>query len=181
MAPPAAGTTLRAPLQRFAAQTLQQHLRELRGGMGKTAPCWCWTTPRASAGLGGVRRIEPGQRGGCRAGSAPAGLHAQAVSVRAGDCRAAAHRGVAGGCPAQITTSSGLYIPQNYDRQFKGLVSVRTALAASLNVPAVRTLVMVTPDAFHRQLGALGLPLRENGDYFGCSLALGSAEVPCCT
>ena len=37
---------------------------------------------------------------------------------------------------------------------------------------------MVTPDAFHRQLGALGLPLRENGDYFGYSLALGSAEVP---
>jgi penicillin-binding protein 1C len=54
--------------------------------------------------------------------------------------------------PAQITTASGLYIPQNYDRQFKGWVSVRTALAASLNVPAVRTLVMVTPDAFHRQL-----------------------------
>ena len=50
---------------------------------------------------------------------------------------------------------------------------------ASLNAPApVRTLVMVTPDAFHRQLGALGLPLRENGDYFGYSLALGSAEVP---
>jgi penicillin-binding protein 1C len=57
-------------------------------------------------------------------------------------------------------------------------VSVRTALAASLNVPAVRTLVMVTPDAFHRQLGALGLPLRESGDYFGYSLALGSPEVP---
>lgn len=57
-------------------------------------------------------------------------------------------------------------------------MSVRTALAASLNVPAVRTLVMVTPDAFHRQLGAVGLPLRESGDYFGYSLALGSPEVP---
>ena len=80
--------------------------------------------------------------------------------------------------PAQITTAGGLYIPQNYDRQFKGWVSVRTALAASLNVPAVRTLVMVTPDAFHRQLGAMGLPLRESGGYFGYSLALGSPEVP---
>ena len=57
-------------------------------------------------------------------------------------------------------------------------MSVRTALAASLNVPAVRTLVMVTPDAFHRQLGAVGMPLRESGDYFGYSLALGSPEVP---
>jgi penicillin-binding protein 1C len=78
---------------------------------------------------------------------------------------------------AQINTASGLYIPQNYDRQFKGPVSVRTALAASLNVPAVRTLVMVSPESFARQLQAAGLPLRESGGYYGYSLALGSAEV----
>ena len=41
--------------------------------------------------------------------------------------------------PINLGTASGLYIPQNYDRDFKGLVSVRTALAGSLNVPAVRT------------------------------------------
>jgi penicillin-binding protein 1C len=80
--------------------------------------------------------------------------------------------------PTQIPTAGGLYIPQNYDRQFKGWVSVRTALGASLNVPAVRTLVMVSPDAFARQLRAVGLPLRETGDYYGYSLALGSAELP---
>ena len=79
--------------------------------------------------------------------------------------------------PTHIPTAGGLYIPQNYDRSFKGWVSVRTALGASLNVPAVRTLVMVSPDAFHRQLRAVGLPLRETGDYYGYSLALGSAEV----
>jgi penicillin-binding protein 1C len=80
--------------------------------------------------------------------------------------------------PTQIPTAGGLYIPQNYDRQFKGWVSVRTALGASLNVPAVRTLVMVSPDAFAQPIGAVGLPLRESGDYYGYSLALGSAEVP---
>jgi penicillin-binding protein 1C len=78
---------------------------------------------------------------------------------------------------AQIPTPGGLYIPQNYDRQFKGLVSVRTALAASLNVPAVRTLVAVTPDAFARRLVELGLPIDRPGDHYGYSLALGSAEV----
>ena len=78
---------------------------------------------------------------------------------------------------AQIQTTGGLYIPQNYDRHFKGWVSARTALGASLNVPAVRTLVMVTPDAFQKQLLRLGLPLKESGDYYGYSLALGSAEV----
>jgi penicillin-binding protein 1C len=79
--------------------------------------------------------------------------------------------------PAQINTAGGLYIPQNYDHQFKGYVSVRTALGASLNVPAVRTLVMVSPEAFARQLKAAGLALGQSGDYYGYSLALGSAEV----
>jgi penicillin-binding protein 1C len=45
-------------------------------------------------------------------------------------------------------------------------------------VPAVCTLVMVSPEAFARQLRAAGLPLKETGDYYGYSLALGSAEVP---
>ncbi len=64
--------------------------------------------------------------------------------------------------PTHIPTASGLYIPQNYDRQFKGWVSARTALGASLNVPAVRTLVMVSPEAFARQLRAVGLPLKRD-------------------
>jgi len=56
-------------------------------------------------------------------------------------------------------------------------VSVRQALGSSLNVPAVRTLVMVSPDAFFAQLRRLGLALRESGGYYGYSLALGSGEV----
>ena len=40
--------------------------------------------------------------------------------------------------PAQIATGAGLYLPQNYDHALKGFVSARTALGASLNVPAVR-------------------------------------------
>lgn len=76
-----------------------------------------------------------------------------------------------------LPTASGLYIPQNYDKHFKGLVSVRTALASSLNIPAVRTLVTVTPELFFRRLQQLGFGLRESGDYYGYSLALGSADV----
>ncbi|HZP88879.1 MAG TPA: penicillin-binding protein 1C [Burkholderiales bacterium] len=77
-----------------------------------------------------------------------------------------------------IVTPAGLYVPQNYDREFRGLVSVRSALAASLNVPAVRTLTLLGPDAFVERLRALGFEsLRNDGDYYGFSLALGSAEV----
>ncbi len=80
--------------------------------------------------------------------------------------------------PVHLETSSGLYIPQNYDRDFKGTVSVRTALAGSLNVPAVRTLALVGVQRFRDQLHDLGyLGITEAGEYYGFSLALGSAEV----
>ncbi|MGH8490726.1 MAG: penicillin-binding protein 1C, partial [Gammaproteobacteria bacterium] len=80
--------------------------------------------------------------------------------------------------PINLGTASGLYIPQNYDRDFKGLVSVRTALAGSLNVPAVRTLVVTGVDAFRDRLEAVGYRgITRDGDYYGYSLALGSAEV----
>ena len=80
--------------------------------------------------------------------------------------------------PVRISTSSGLYVPQNYDKHFVGPVSLRMALGSSLNVPAVRTLLLVGPDAFHQRLKRLGFDtLRETGDYYGYSLALGSADV----
>jgi penicillin-binding protein 1C len=83
--------------------------------------------------------------------------------------------------PLDLATGGGLYIPQNYDHDFKGWVSVRTALGSSLNVPAVRALVMVSPHRFARTLVALGLPLSQSGDYYGVSLALGSADVTLAT
>ena len=80
--------------------------------------------------------------------------------------------------PVNIVTPGGLYVPQDYDRDFKGLVSLRTALSASLNVPAVRTLTLLEPEVFTERLRALGFDyLTQDGDYYGYSLALGSAEV----
>lgn len=79
--------------------------------------------------------------------------------------------------PLDLPTGNGLYIPQNYDKRFSGWVSVRTALASSLNIPAVRALLMVSPEAFARRLVQLGLPLDQSGDFYGYSLALGSADV----
>ena len=80
--------------------------------------------------------------------------------------------------PIQLDTASGLYIPQNYDKGFKGPVSVRTALASSLNVPAVRALMLVGPEAFRDRLWDSGYRgITEDGQHYGFSLALGSAEV----
>ena len=80
--------------------------------------------------------------------------------------------------PINLETATGLYIPQNYDRDFKGVVSVRTALASSLNVPAVRTLVLTGVEAFRARLFDVGFSdISHDGEYYGYSLALGSAEV----
>ncbi|MDI1341425.1 penicillin-binding protein 1C [Polaromonas sp.] len=173
-------STLRAPLQRFAVQTLTQHLRELRGRHvedgaivvldNATGEVLAWIG--SSGELSGAAEVD-----GVLALRQPGStlkpfLYAQALAEK----RITA-ASLLEDSSSQIPTAGGLYIPQNYDRQFKGPVSARTALGASLNVPAVRTLVMVSPDAFHKQLRAVGLPLRETGDYYGYSLALGSSEV----
>ena len=173
-------STVRAPLQRFAVQTLTQQLRELRGrhvedgaivvldNASGEVLAWVGSSGELSgaAEVDGVLALrQPGS-------TLKPFLYAQAIAER----RITA-ASLLEDSSSQIPTAGGLYIPQNYDRQFKGLVSSRTALGASLNVPAVRTLVMVSPDAFHKQLRAVGLPLKETGDYYGYSLALGSSEV----
>jgi len=79
--------------------------------------------------------------------------------------------------PAEVPTQAGIYLPQNYDKDFKGLVSARTALGASLNIPAVRVAALLPPDALHARLNAFGFGLKESGGWYGLSLALGSADV----
>lgn len=80
--------------------------------------------------------------------------------------------------PFALDTGNGLYAPQDYEPHYRGWVSARMALAGSLNVPAVKTLVRIGPDAFQLRLRALGLDsLRQSGDWYGYSLALGSADV----
>jgi penicillin-binding protein 1C len=80
--------------------------------------------------------------------------------------------------PVQLDTASGLYVPKDYDHEFKGPVSVRTALAGSLNVPAVRALLLDGVEDFRDRLWDMGYRgLTQDGGYYGYSLALGSAEV----
>ena len=80
--------------------------------------------------------------------------------------------------PLDVAVLSGVYQPRNYDSQFKGLVTSRIALASSLNVPAVKTLSLVGVEPFLNKLRQLGIQgLNESGDFYGPSLALGSADV----
>ncbi|MRD47668.1 penicillin-binding protein 1C [Caenimonas koreensis DSM 17982] len=182
-APAATGsirTTLRADVQRFAVQSLQRHLRELHGRNvedgavivldNATGDVLAWVG--SSGELSDAAQVD-GVLARRQAGSTlKPFLYAQALAER----RLTA-ASLLEDSPAHLATASGLYVPQNYDRQFKGWVSMRTALAASLNVPAVRTVVQVSPEPFARTLRAAGVSLKEDGGYYGYSIALGSPEV----
>jgi len=76
--------------------------------------------------------------------------------------------------PVTLESGTGQWSPQNYDRQYRGQVTVRTALEQSLNVPVVRTAHRTGMLALTNQLQAFGIttPLANN-----LSLALGSSTV----
>jgi penicillin-binding protein 1C len=79
--------------------------------------------------------------------------------------------------PLDIPTERGLYAPDNYDKQFRGIVTARTALASSLNVPAVKIGMLVGSELFAGKLKELEIGGIEGGEFYGPSIALGSVDV----
>lgn len=69
------------------------------------------------------------------------------------------------------------YVPTNYDMREHGMVTVRSALANSYNIPAVRALQTVTLPEFLNVARRLGITTLTRPDY-GLSLSLGGGEVP---
>jgi 1A family penicillin-binding protein len=68
------------------------------------------------------------------------------------------------------------YKPHNYDGREHGLVTVRTALQGSLNIPAVKMLYLTGPDTVIKRAEQMGYTTLSTGD-FGLSLVLGGGEV----
>jgi len=68
------------------------------------------------------------------------------------------------------------YKPRNYDGKFHGPVSVRSALANSYNIPAVKTLDFVGLPAMLDVAHRMGIQSLSRPDY-GLSLTLGGGEV----
>ncbi|WP_428034323.1 penicillin-binding protein 1C [Amphritea sp.] len=77
-----------------------------------------------------------------------------------------------------IPTAYGSYQPTNYDESYRGAVSARKALTASLNIPSVRMLDQYSYQAFYEQLKQMGFShLFRTPEEYGLSLILGGAEV----
>jgi 1A family penicillin-binding protein len=67
--------------------------------------------------------------------------------------------------------------PENFDRKFRGNVTLRTALGNSLNIPAVEVLQHVGIDAAADMARKLGITSWSDRSRLGLSLTLGGAEV----
>lgn len=77
-----------------------------------------------------------------------------------------------------VPTQINGYVPENFDRQYRGAVPAQEALALSLNIPAVRLLREYGVSAFHDSLKRLGLrTLFRHPDEYGLTLVLGGAEI----
>lgn len=76
-----------------------------------------------------------------------------------------------------FTSEDGCYSPRNYDNAFRGPVSMRNALAQSLNIPSVKTLYLAgIPDAIKLARDA-GLSSLTDWRRYGLTLVLGGGEV----
>ena len=69
------------------------------------------------------------------------------------------------------------YTPKNYDSKFHGPVTLRTALASSYNIPAVKTLSTFGVSSMIELGQSLGITTWNDPSRFGLSLTLGGGEV----
>lgn len=84
--------------------------------------------------------------------------------------------------PAKIifdvkTDFGGGYIPQNYNGTNYGPITMRMALANSLNVPAVKVMSLAGMDNVLRTAEDMGITTLTDKDRYGLSLVLGAGEV----
>jgi len=174
-------STLDGSVQRLAAEALRRHLLAVRARHVQDGAVLVVdnATGEVLAYVGGdpefgSARFVSGIHARRQAGSSlKPFLYAQAF-----DQRLLTPASLLEDTPLELPVAGGLYRPRNYDEHWKGLVSVRTALGSSLNVPAVRTLELLGAEAAVDQLRRLGFEgLHEAGDFYGPSLALGSADV----
>ncbi|MCL4353846.1 transglycosylase domain-containing protein, partial [Patescibacteria group bacterium] len=69
------------------------------------------------------------------------------------------------------------YCPVNYDGKFHGVVTMRTSLGNSFNIPAVKMLKANGIQAMIATASAMGISTFKNPDNYGLSLTLGGGEV----
>ncbi len=79
--------------------------------------------------------------------------------------------------PWNLTSEYPCYSPENYDEKYRGPMSMRDALAQSINVIGVKTLYLAGMDETLNTARSLGITTLEDKKRYGLSLVLGGGEV----
>ena len=183
-------STLDPILQRAAVRHLQEglvslekKLGEVRGSDGEKLPLQgCLLAMRPQTGeilaLVGGRDYATSQWNRCTLARRQVGsvfkpvVYAAALSPQSGPIFTLASR--VDDTPLDIPTPQGPWSPRNYDKAYRGPVSVREALERSLNIPAARVGQAVGISKIVEMARRLGI---ESPLPAVPSLALGTAEV----
>lgn len=78
----------------------------------------------------------------------------------------------------KVTDFGGGYKPKNADNKTRGDVTVRSAIAQSLNIPSVEVMQKLGIDKSIAAAKRMGITTLGDSKNYGLSLALGSGEVP---
>jgi len=76
-----------------------------------------------------------------------------------------------------ISPGSPAYIPVNYDGKFRGKISLRIALANSINIPAVKVLSKIGVPNMINLGKKMGITTWNNPENYGLAITLGAAET----
>lgn len=79
--------------------------------------------------------------------------------------------------PDNTTSSNGCYSPGNYDDKFRGPMTLREALAQSINVPSVKALYLAGVKDSIDLATSMGITSLGNANTYGLTLVLGGGEV----
>jgi penicillin-binding protein 1C len=178
---PVAESTLEAGIQRFGRDRLVHHLEVLKPRhVGEGALLVIGN--RSGEVLAYVNHTQDPARSryvdGVRARRQAGSALKPFLYALAFDRRLLTPASVLDDTPLEISVPNGIYHPRNYQGGYQGAVTVRSALASSMNIPAVRTAEMTGVEEFLRVLRDLGFSgLVEDGDFYGPALALGTADV----
>jgi len=173
-------TTLDASVQRVALAALRRQLAELRGrevddgavvvldNASGEVLAWVGSAGGASAA---------GEVDAVLARRQPGSTIKPFVYALALERRLVTAASLLDDSPLALAAGGALYRPRNYDERHRGALTLREALAGSVNVPAVRVAAMLGPEPLFERLQQAGLKLAESAGYHGHALALGSADV----
>ena len=174
-------TSLEPVLQARVERIVARHLGALTASGGRSMAVVVADLARgewlAWEGSGGFWSAPDGQLDGARALRQP-GSALKPFTYAAAFDTGFSPATVLADIPTSFTWAAGTWTPRNYDQRFHGPLTARSALACSVNVPAVLALQHVGPEALCDLLRRAGISsLGDSTERWGLGLTLGAGEV----